>query len=85
MVEGPEDNRILVSRLFDITVNTPLEKATHEDADSIKIALGVGIAGTVAMTGETINLKDAYEVSCIWCWICIEFSQFFSSFFFSSD
>lgn len=65
MVEGPEDNRILVSRLFDVTVKTPLEEAIHEDSDAIKMAVGVGIAGTVAQTGETINLKNAYEVSCI--------------------
>jgi serine/threonine-protein kinase len=28
--------------------------------DSIRLSLGVGIAGTVAVTGETINVPDAY-------------------------
>ena len=65
MVEGPEDNHILVSRLFDIAANTPLTDAIREDSCAIKMALGVGIAGTVAKTGEIINLKDAYKVSCI--------------------
>lgn len=67
MVEGPEDNQILVSRLFDITIKTPLEEAIHKESDAIKMAIGVGIAGTVAKTGETINLKDAYKVSYVCC------------------
>jgi serine/threonine-protein kinase len=31
--------------------------------DSIRLTLGVGIAGTVAVTGETINVPDAYADS----------------------
>ena len=63
MVEGPVDSQILVSRLFDVTVKTSLEDAIHEECDAIRMPVGVGIAGTVAKTGETINLKNAYDVS----------------------
>lgn len=63
LVEGPEDSPVLVSRLFDVTVKTSLEKAIHAEADAIRIPVGVGIAGSVAKTGETINLKNAYDVS----------------------
>ena len=64
---GTEDsNPILVSRLFDVMEGTTVEDAVHEEADAIKIPVGVGIAGHAAKTGETINLQNAYEVgNCI--------------------
>lgn len=62
LVEGTGESQILVSRLFDVTENTKVEDAIHDESDSIKMPVGVGIAGMVAKTGETINLKDAYEV-----------------------
>ena len=55
-------NPILVSRLFDVMEGTTVEDAVHEEADAIKIPVGVGIAGHAAKTGETINLQNAYEV-----------------------
>lgn len=61
LVEGPSDKPVLVSRLFDVTEHSTVEEAIHEEADSIKIPVGVGIAGHTAKTGETINLQDAYE------------------------
>ena len=60
--EGTEDP-ILVSRLFDVMEGTTVEDAVHEEADAIKIPVGVGIAGHTAKTGETINLQNAYKVS----------------------
>jgi serine/threonine-protein kinase len=37
--------------------------AMGEGVGEIRVPLGVGIAGAVAMTGETINLPDAYADS----------------------
>ena len=34
--------------------------ALGDDMEEIRVPLGVGIAGTVAVTGETINIPDAY-------------------------
>ena len=62
LVEGPKDNPILVSRLFDVMENTSVEEAVHDDSEAIKIPMGTGIAGSVAKTGDTINAKNAYQV-----------------------
>lgn len=62
LLEGPEGGKILVSHLFDISENTSVEDAIHSDDEAIKMPLGVGVAGTVAKSGEAINLKNAYEV-----------------------
>ena len=62
MVEGTDDSHILVSRLFDVTETTSVEDAIHDESEAIKMRMGVGIAGMVAKTGETINLEDAYKV-----------------------
>lgn len=63
LVEGPEDNPILVSRLFDVMESTSVEEAVHDESEAIKMPVGVGIAGSVAKSGDTINLQNAYEVS----------------------
>lgn len=62
LVEGTGEDQILVSRLFDVTEGISVKDAVHDDSDAIKMALGVGIAGNVAETGEKINLKNAYDV-----------------------
>lgn len=62
LVEGPEDNPLLVSRLFDVMENTSVEDAVHDDSEAIKIPFGVGIIGAAAKTGKHINLENAYEV-----------------------
>ena len=62
LVEGPDDNPILVSRLFDVMENTSVEEAVHDESEAIKIPVGIGIAGAVAQTGDTINLENAYQV-----------------------
>ena len=36
---------------------------SRANAESITIPFGVGICGNVAETKETINIKDAYEVT----------------------
>ena len=62
LVEGPEDNPLLVSRLFDVMENTSVEDAVHDDSDAIKLPFGVGIIGAAAKSGKHINLENAYEV-----------------------
>lgn len=62
LVEGSGDDQILVSRLFDVSEGSTAQDSIHDDNDAIKMAVGVGVAGMVAHTGETINLIDAYEV-----------------------
>ena len=57
-----ETQGILVSRLFDVTVDSSVEDALHEDSDAIKIPFGKGIAGHVAEAKEPINIPDAYNV-----------------------
>lgn len=57
-----ESQNILVSRLFDVTVDSTVEDAMHEDSEAIKIPFGKGIAGHVAETGKFINIPDAYKV-----------------------
>ena len=62
LVRGSKDNRFLVSKLFDVTENSTLEESLHTDETEIKVPFGKGIAGTVALTKETIIIKEAYEV-----------------------
>lgn len=63
LVEGPEESPVLVSRLFDVMENTSVEDAVHDESEAIKIPVGVGIAGSVAKSGESVNLQNAYEVN----------------------
>lgn len=63
LTEGCSKKPILVSRLFDVTEDSTVESAIHDETEAIKIPIGFGIVGTVASTGERINLKDAYQVS----------------------
>ncbi|XP_049534052.1 cGMP-specific 3',5'-cyclic phosphodiesterase isoform X3 [Anopheles darlingi] len=62
LVNGPPSGKYLVAKLFDVTQNTPLDEAVRKaKQDEIIIPFGVGIAGTVAQTNETINIKEAYK------------------------
>ncbi len=70
LVEGTEECPVLVSRLFDVMENSTVEDSLHEEADSIKIPFGVGIAGHAAKTRETINIQDAYGVRAIFQCSC---------------
>lgn len=58
-----EGQNILVSQLFDVTVDSDVEDAKHDDSEAIKIPFGKGIAGHVAETRKPINIPDAYQVS----------------------
>jgi hypothetical protein len=37
----------------------------HEKATIIRFPMGKGIAGSVATMGQTINIKDAYQVGVV--------------------
>ena len=57
-----EGQNLLVSRLFDVTIDSSVEDAVHDDSEAIKIPFGKGIAGHVAETRKAINIPDAYSV-----------------------
>ncbi|XP_071946809.1 cGMP-specific 3',5'-cyclic phosphodiesterase-like isoform X2 [Antedon mediterranea] len=61
LVRGPKDQRFLVSKLFDVTEHSTVEDSVHTAEEEIKIPFGHGIAGHVAQSKETVNIKDAYE------------------------
>lgn len=60
--ERQEMQSYLVSKLFDVTENSTVEDSLHSEEEEIKILFGQGIAGHVALTKETVNIKNAYEV-----------------------
>ena len=62
LVEGTDKNPLLVSRLFDVTEDSTVEEAVHEEHEAIAIPVGTGIVGQAAQTGQIINIKNAYEV-----------------------
>ena len=62
LTQGSKKNRILVSKLFDVTTESCLEDSLRANNDVITIPFGVGIAGHAAQTGDTINIKNAYQV-----------------------
>ncbi|XP_073817223.1 phosphodiesterase 6 [Musca autumnalis] len=62
LAKGTPNNRYLVAKLFDVTQTTPLKDAVKKArSEEIVIPFGVGIAGMVAQTKETINIKEAYK------------------------
>lgn len=63
LVRGSRENKVLVSKLFDVTSESTLDQVLRSEDDEICVPLGVGIAGHTAATGETINIEDAYSVS----------------------
>ena len=64
LARGSNDgNRFLVSKLFDVTEHSSLESSLHTEENEIKVPFGKGIAGYVAETKDTVNIKEAYEVS----------------------
>ena len=65
LVKGKSDKRYLVSRLFDVTSTSTVEESLKPEGSEIIIPIGVGIAGTTALTGKTINIKEAYEVGLV--------------------
>lgn len=65
LARGSRGSRYLVAKLFDVTPDSLLEESICAAVEYSKapIPFGVGIAGHVALTKETIIIKDAYEVS----------------------
>lgn len=61
LCKGHKDRKYLVSHLFDVTAESSVKDALKPDDQAIIIPFGVGIAGTAASTGETINIQNAYE------------------------
>jgi len=51
----------LVSKLFDVGAGTSLEDSTRLSRE-IRVPWGTGIIGHVAVTGESLNITDAYKV-----------------------
>uniref|UniRef100_A0A8D8VUM6 Phosphodiesterase n=2 Tax=Cacopsylla melanoneura TaxID=428564 RepID=A0A8D8VUM6_9HEMI len=62
LAKGSPDNRYLVAKLFDVTVDTELDEAVQKARnEELTIPFGVGVAGTVAQNKEIVNIKNAYE------------------------
>uniref|UniRef100_H2YVD3 Phosphodiesterase n=1 Tax=Ciona savignyi TaxID=51511 RepID=H2YVD3_CIOSA len=55
-----DGEKFLVSRLFNVSKESTLEDNVVVK-DEIKMKLGQGIAGMVALTGTTLNIPDAYK------------------------
>ena len=71
LVQGDDDKRTLTSKLFDVNSNSTIEECTGQEQD-ICVPWGRGIVGTVAKTGQALNIPDAYEVStCIASNLCV--------------
>ncbi|XP_022339829.1 cGMP-specific 3',5'-cyclic phosphodiesterase-like isoform X2 [Crassostrea virginica] len=61
LVRGSKDNRYLVSKLFDVTEVSTISESLHTEETEIIVPFGRGIAGFVAESKDTVNIKDAYE------------------------
>ncbi|CAG7785374.1 unnamed protein product [Allacma fusca] len=62
LVKGPEEQRYLIAKLFDVTATTGAEEALAKArAEELRIPFGVGIVGVVAETKETVNVANAYD------------------------
>ena len=62
LVGGSREHKYLVSKLFDVTENSSLAASLHSPEKQFRVPFGKGIAGTVALTKEHINIHNAYEV-----------------------
>ncbi|XP_060078582.1 cGMP-specific 3',5'-cyclic phosphodiesterase-like isoform X2 [Ylistrum balloti] len=61
LVRGNDQKKYLVSKLFDVTRTSTPEESIHTEENEIKVPFGRGIAGHVAETKETVNIKEAYD------------------------
>lgn len=57
--EDSSNRKFLVSRLFDVAEGSTLEESS---SSCIRLEWNKGIVGHVAATGQSLNIKDAYEV-----------------------
>jgi len=60
--ERGQDNCFLVSQLFDVGAGSSWLDSTKMSQE-IRVPWGTGIIGHVAMSGEALNIPDAYQVS----------------------
>uniref|UniRef100_A0A672MYA2 Phosphodiesterase n=1 Tax=Sinocyclocheilus grahami TaxID=75366 RepID=A0A672MYA2_SINGR len=56
--EDSSNRKFLVSRLFDVAEGSTLEEASNS---GIRLEWNKGIVGYVAVTGQPLNIKNAYE------------------------
>ena len=63
LLRGSRNKRYLVSKLFDVRADSSLDQSLRTDENQIRVPVGKGIAGMVALTQEPVNIKNAYEVS----------------------
>ena len=56
--------RCLISKLFDVSGQSSLEDCSGVQHE-IRLPWGIGVAGYVAKTGESVNVPDAYMVSLV--------------------
>ena len=56
-------NKVMVSKLFDVTSGAQLKDCTTKQEEQIRIPWGQGIIGHVAQSGCLLNIPDAYAVS----------------------
>lgn len=62
LAKGPPNNKYLVAKLFDVTVDTELEEAVERaKSKEIRIPFGAGFAGITAQTKQLLNITNAYE------------------------
>lgn len=63
LVEGEKNssNFCLCSKLFDVSIRSTIQDSTRLSQE-IRVPWGTGIVGHVALTGEALNIPDAYEV-----------------------
>jgi len=57
-----DDESCLVSKLFNVSAYSTVSECNTEE---IRVAWGTGIVGHVAVTGNAVNIPDAYEVQLI--------------------
>ena len=61
LVEGAKGKEVLVSKLFDIQVDTGYEDSLRNESNYIYVPIASGIVGRVASTKLLVNIKDAYS------------------------
>ena len=65
LARGSKESRYLVSKFFDVTVNSSMSECLHTEEQLITVPFGQGIAGIVAQTKEAINISVYYSLFCL--------------------
>jgi len=81
LVEGEKASAdfCLCSKLFDVNIRSTVHDSMRVSQE-IRVPWGTGIVGHVAMTGEALNIPEAYEVSdlvtlLVICYVVFKFSK----------